>query len=157
MSWLFLRAAPAVRVCVAGLAVLQLFSTSLPAAPPSPDFVVVVHKENPVGSLPIAELQRVFRKQTRMWKHGEAVVPVDWDAASEMRQEFSKRVFGRSVREMAEFWVQQNITQGLTPPSTLKSTRAILRFVVSVPGAIAYVPAGEVDETVKTVEIKGLR
>jgi hypothetical protein len=156
MTWVFLRAAAAMRMFVAGLAVL-LVSTSLPASLPAPDFVVVVHRENPVVSLPIAELQRVFRKQTRMWPHGEAVVPVDWDATSDVRQEFSKRVFGRSVREMAEFWVQQNITQGLTPPSTLKSSRAILRFVVSVPGASAYVPAGEVDETVKRVEIKGLR
>jgi ABC-type phosphate transport system substrate-binding protein len=136
--------------------VLPLGSISLPAAA-LPGFVVVVHKENPATSLPVTELQRVFRKQTRMWPHGEAVVPVDWDATSDVRQEFSRRVFDRSVREMAEFWVQQNITQGLTPPSTLKSTRAILRFVVSVPGAIAYVPAGEEDDTVKKLEIKGLR
>jgi ABC-type phosphate transport system substrate-binding protein len=156
MKPVFLRAAPAMRACGGILAVWLLSSASLPAAP-SPGFVVVVHKDNPVGSLPVAELQRVFRKQTRMWPHGEAVVPVDWDATSDLRQEFSKRVFGRSVREMAEFWVQQNITQGLNPPSTLKSTRAVLRFVVSVPGAIAYVPAGAADETVKTVEIKGLR
>jgi ABC-type phosphate transport system substrate-binding protein len=138
------------------LLVLSTGSIALPAAP-LPDFVVVVHKENPVASLAVTELQRVFRKQTRMWPHGEAVVPVDWDARSRTREEFSRRVFGRSVREMAEFWVQQNITQGLTPPSTLKSTRAVLRFVVSVPGAIAYVPAGEEDETVKTIGIKGLR
>jgi ABC-type phosphate transport system substrate-binding protein len=150
------RRSAAVCACAAALLVLSPGSISLPAAP-LPDFVVVVHKENPVASLPVTELQRVFRKQTRMWPHGEAVVPVDWDATSRTREEFSRRVFGRSVREMAEFWVQQNITQGLTPPSTLKSTRAVLRFVVSVPGAIAYVPAGEEDETVKTIGIKGLR
>ena len=150
------RGSAAFCACIAALVVLPLGSISLPAAP-LPGFVVVVHKENPVASLPVTELQRVFRKQTRMWPHGEAVVPVDWDATSGVRQEFSRRVFDRSVREMAEFWVQQNITQGLTPPSTLKSTRAILRFVVSVPGAIAYVPAGEEDETVKKIDIKGLR
>jgi hypothetical protein len=146
----------AICACVAALAVLPSGSISVQAAL-LPDFVVVVHKENPVASMPITELQRVFRKQTRMWPHGEAVVPVDWDATSPMRGEFSRRVFGRSVREMADFWVQQNITQGLTPPSTLKSTRAVLRFVVSVPGAIAYIPAGEEDETVKLIAIKGLR
>jgi len=140
---------------MAALLVLPLGSIALPA--PLSGFVVVVNKENPVASLPITDLQRAFRKQTRMWPHGEAVVPVDWDASSVVRQEFSRRVFGRSVREMADFWVQQNITQGLQPPSTLKSTRAILRFVMSVAGAIAYVPAGEEDETVKTIGIKGLR
>jgi ABC-type phosphate transport system substrate-binding protein len=150
-----IRGPSAFRACVAALALLAPAWIGVPAA--SSGFVIIVHHDNPVGSLPVTELQRLFRKQTRMWPHGEAVVPVEWDATTAVRQEFSRRVFGRSVREMAEFWVQQNITQGLTPPSTLKSTRAVLRFVVSVPGAIAYVPAGQEDETVKRIDIKGLR
>jgi len=58
------------------------------------------------------------------------------------------------VREMADFWIQQSITQGLAPPSTQKSARAILRFVASVPGAISYVPRGEADESVKVIGVK---
>jgi ABC-type phosphate transport system substrate-binding protein len=141
---------------LAAVAVLPLFSTSLPAGPTAP-LAVVLNRENPVTSLAVSEVQRIFRKQTRMWPHGEPVVPVDWDATSDVRQEFSRRMLNRTVREMADFWVQQNITQGLTPPSTLKSARAILRFVASVPGSIGYLPAGDVDETVKLIEIKGLR
>ena len=145
----------AIRVRVAIAAVLLLASASAPAAPP-PTFRVIVHRDNPVSVLTVAELQRIFRKQTRMWPTGESMVPVDWDATSPVRADFSDKVMRRSVREMAEFWVQQNITQGLTPPTTLKSTRAVLRFVASVPGAIAYVPVDEVDDTVKRLEIKGL-
>ena len=143
------------RLCLSA-AIALLLRTGVSAAPP-PALAVVVNKENPVTVIPLAEVQRIFRKQTRMWPHGETVVPVDWDATSEIRQEFSRRVLNRTVREMAEFWVQQNITQGLTPPSTLKSSRAILRFVASVAGAIAYVPAADADETVKVIDVKGLR
>ena len=49
---------------------------------------------------------------------------------------------------MAEYWVQQSMTQGLAPPSTQRSARAVLRFVASVPGAISYVPPADVDDTV---------
>jgi ABC-type phosphate transport system substrate-binding protein len=119
-------------------------------------FVVVVNKENPVTSLTVLELRRIFTKQMRMWPHGESIVPVDWESSSPMRQEFSRRVLGRTVREMAEFWVQQSITQGLQPPPTQRSARAILRFVASVPGAISYVPPEEVDDTVKVVKVSGL-
>jgi ABC-type phosphate transport system substrate-binding protein len=145
----------AVRVWVAIAAVLLLASASAPAAPQL-TFRIIVHRDNPVSALTLPDLQRIFRKQTRMWPTGESVVPVDWDATSPVRADFSDKVMRRSVREMAEFWVQQNITQGLTPPTTLKSTRAVLRFVASVPGAIAYVPADEVDDTVKRLEVKGL-
>jgi ABC-type phosphate transport system substrate-binding protein len=140
---------------LAAVAVLPLLWTSVPAS--SVPLALVLNRENPVTSLGVPEVQRIFRKQTRMWPHGEAVVPVDWDATSDARQEFSRRVLNRSVREMADFWVQQNITQGLTPPSTLKSARAILRFVASVPGSIGYVAVADVDQTVKVIEIKGLR
>ena len=141
------------RVWRAGLFVLPMLWTAVPFAQEAPPFVVIVNKSNPITSLPVTELQRVFRKQTRMWRHGESMVPVDWDATSEVRQEFSRLVMGRSVREMADFWIQQSITQGLAPPSTQKSARAILRFVASVPGAISYVPRGEADESVKIIVV----
>ena len=116
-------------------------------------FVVIVNPANPVKSLTNAELQRIFRKQSRMWPHGEQIVPVDWDSTHYLRAVFSKQVLNRSVREMAEYWVQQSMTQGLTPPSTQRSARSVLRFVASVPGAISYVPPSEVDDTVRVVPI----
>jgi ABC-type phosphate transport system substrate-binding protein len=140
------------RAWAAGLTVIVLLWTVLPAAQGA-SFVVIVNKSNPITALPVSELQRVFRKQTRMWQHGESMVPVDWDATSEIRQDFSRLVMGRTVREMADFWVQQAITQGLAPPSTQRSARAILRFVASVPGAISYVRPGDADDSVKIINV----
>src|SRR5689334_22802424 len=117
-------------------------------------FVVIVNEANPVATLTQAELRRIFMKQSRMWPHGEPMVPVDWDSTHYLRAVFSKDVLKRSVREMAEYWVQQSMTQGLTPPSTQRSARAVLRFVSSVPGAISYVPPSEVDETVRVMPVK---
>ncbi len=150
-----MRVSAPIRVWVIAAAMVPLASTLVPAAPQA-SFRIIVHKDNPVTSLTLPDLQRIFRKQTRMWPSGESVVPVDWDSTNPLREEFSDKVMRHSIREMADFWVQQNITQGLTPPTTLRSTRAILRFVASVPGAIAYVPASELDETVKRIDIKGL-
>jgi ABC-type phosphate transport system substrate-binding protein len=111
-------------------------------------FAVIVNKANPVRTLPLIELRRIFMKQSRMWPHAEPMVPVEWDSTAEIRQVFAKQVLNRSVREMSEYWVQQSMTQGIAPPSTQRSARAVLRFVASVPGAISYVPETEVDDTV---------
>lgn len=119
-------------------------------------FVVIVNVANPVRELPVADLRRIFMKQMRMWPHGESIVPVDWDATSPVREAFSQQMLARSVREMADYWVQQAVTQGLAPPSTQRSSRALLRFVSSVPGAIAYVPPGEADDTVAVIKITGM-
>ena len=143
------------RLQIAAVGVWLLLWTVIPAAA-EPSFVVVVNKANPVKSLTVVELRRIFMKQTRMWPHAESMVPVDWDATSEIREAFSRQVLNRSVREMAEFWVQQSITQGLAPPSTQKSSRAVLRFVASVAGAISYVPPSDVDDSVNTVKVAGV-
>ena len=116
-------------------------------------FVVILNKANPVKSLTLVELRRIFFKQTRMWPHGEAIVPVEWDATSPLRAEFSQLVMERSVRDMADFWVQQSITQGLAPPSTQRLSRALRRILASVPGAIAYIPVGDVDDTVSAIAV----
>jgi len=138
------------QIAAAGVVILLC----VPAAE-GQSFVIVVNKANPVKSLTVTELRRIFLKQTRMWPHAESVVPVDWDATSEIRQAFSRQVLNRSVREMAEYWVQQSVTQGLAPPSTQKSSRAVLRFVAGVPGAISYMPPSEVDDSVNIVKLTG--
>lgn len=139
---------------MAVVAVIMLSWTSVRGAQ-EPSFVVIVNKANPLKTMTVVELRRIFMKQTRMWSHAESVVPVDWDATSPIREEFSRQVMARSVRAMGDYWVQQGVTQGMVPPSTQRSTRAILRFVASVPGAIAYAPAGEVDDTVAVVKVTG--
>jgi hypothetical protein len=140
---------------IAAVAVAVAWPPEVQPAKETP-FVVIVNKANPVRVLPVLELRRLFMKQTRMWSHAESVVPVDWDATSPNREAFSRLVLARTVREMGDYWVQQGVTQGQTPPSTQRSSRAILRFVASVAGAIAYVPPAETDDTVAIVKITGL-
>lgn len=125
-----------------------------PSSAQSTPFVVIVNNANPVKTLPLIELRRIFLKQSRMWPHGEPMVPVDWDSTTYVRQAFARQILQRSVREMAEYWMQQSMTQGIAPPSTQRSARAVMRFVASVPGAISYVPPSEVDDTVTVVTIK---
>lgn len=144
------------RVLAAAFAIVFCAAAPVRAQQP-PGFVVVVNPANPVKTVTVVELRRMFMKQSRMWPHAEPVVPVDWDATSDIRQEFSQQVLNRSVREMADFWVQQSMTQGLNPPSTQRSARAVLRFVASVPGAISYVRQSDVDETVKVLKVTGLK
>src|SRR6187401_628789 len=115
------------RVLVAALVVVPLLWTAVPLAEGPLIFVVIVNKSNPIASLPVTELQRVFRKQTRMWRHGESMVPVDWDATSEVREAFTRLVMGRSVREMSDFWIQQSITQGRAPFRTCREVKRTSR------------------------------
>ena len=68
------------RLQIAAVGVSILLWTGVPAAQ-GQSFVIVVNKANPVKALTVAELRRIFMKQTRMWPHAESVVPVSQTAA----------------------------------------------------------------------------
>ena len=74
---------------------------------PAPAFVIVVNKANPVKTLPIVELRRIFMKQSRMWPHAEPMVPVDCESTAEIRQVLSTQAPTRSARETARYWPEQ--------------------------------------------------
>jgi ABC-type phosphate transport system substrate-binding protein len=142
-----------------GLGLVIALCRPVPAAAPNQSLVIVVNKSNAIKTTTLSELRRIFTKQKRFWgeaelSNRESIVPVDWEATSEVRKSFSKYVLGKSVLEMREFWVLQSMTVGLSAPITQKSTKAILRFVANVPGAISYVPANEVDNSVNTVKVR---
>lgn len=126
----------------------------VPASALNQGLVIILNNLNNEKTLTLSELARIFKKEKRFWSDRESIVPVDWEATTEVRKSFSKYVLGKSVREMREFWVQQSMTVGLSAPITQKSTKAILRFVANVPGAISYVPANEVDHSVRIVKVR---
>jgi ABC-type phosphate transport system substrate-binding protein len=145
-------------VLALGLLVIALYQP-VPAAALNESLVIVVNKSNTIRAMTLSELRRIFTKQKRFWSDRElsdreSIVPIDWEATSEVRKSFSKYVLGKSVLEMREFWVLQSMTVGLSAPITQKSTKAILRFVANVPGAISYVPANEVDLSVKSIRVR---
>ncbi|MBI1747395.1 MAG: hypothetical protein HYR55_12500 [Acidobacteria bacterium] len=121
-----------------------------------PKISVIVNKENSVKALTLPELKRVFLKQTHTWKNGEVCVPIDWGAAAEIRKRFSKKVFNRVPEEMKDYWIQQNVTNGTTPPPVQKSAKAIMKYVANVPGAISYIYSDDVTGNVKVIAVKGL-
>ncbi|MBM3779872.1 MAG: hypothetical protein FJW23_16815, partial [Acidimicrobiia bacterium] len=116
--------AVAMRLFLAVLGLLGAIGWQAPRAQEA--FAIVVNKANPVTAVSTAELRRIYLKETRTWPNAEPAVPVDWVATSPIREAFSERVLNRSVREMADYWVQQTVTKGLSPPSTQRSARAIL-------------------------------
>ena len=59
-------------------------------------------------------------------------------------------VLRQTESRLADYWNRQYF-YGVLPPATLASTGAVRRYVASDPNAIGYVPASEVDGSVRVV------
>lgn len=123
---------------VAALVVLLLA-----AEPPAQagDFKVVVHPDNPVGALTVAQVSRLFLKKTLGWAEGRPVQPVE-PASPALRERFAQAVHGKSLNAVRSYWNQLIFSGRDVPPLVKPDDAGVLALVRADPGAIGYVSSG---------------
>lgn len=117
--------------------------------------VVVVSEKNPLESLRMDELRRIFLRKKTQWKNGSSITVYDRSVDHEIRHEFSERILQKKPSELREYWMNLQLTRGLRPPKVLRSAKLVKRYLQRVRGGIGYLYESEVDDTVKVIEIKG--
>lgn len=118
-------------------------------AEPDARVAVIVHAQR--AEVPSrSELARIYLKKRRFWSNGDPIVPINRDGASPARDRFDREVLGQRAKRWLGYWNRQYF-QGVLPPATLASDRAVKRFVALEPKAIGYIPEALVDPSVRVV------
>jgi len=120
-------------------------------AAPEPGIAVVMGP-GPVTTVNLPTVAAIFRRKRQLWDDGSLIVPVNLPAAHALRRQFSLRLFKRSPEDMQDYWNDQYF-HGVLPPAVLASEEAVIRFVVSTPGAIGYVSSCTQDKRVIVVAL----
>ncbi|HLL75489.1 MAG TPA: hypothetical protein VK421_09510 [Pyrinomonadaceae bacterium] len=119
---------------------------------------VIVHKSNPTENLSTAELREYFLSERTSWPTKQKVRAVMIAPGRPERQALIELALDmrREQDYQAHFLRAKFTEQATEQPRELQSAADVLRFVSNVPGALAYVPASEVDPSVKVVRVDGL-
>ncbi len=116
-------------------------------------FVVIVHPSNHYDVLSRSRLEFLFQRKISRWPWGAEAQPIDLDSASPAAREFTRVVLKTTEERLAEYWIDQRATRGVSPPVRLSSAAAVKAFVASHPGAVGYIPAADLDATVKVMRV----
>jgi hypothetical protein len=116
--------------------------------------VLVVSKDNPIGSVTRAELLRMFSGDA-IKIDGQPVVPFAMAANRPERHAFDQVVLGMSPEEVNKYWIDRRIRGQGNPPKSAPSPDVMARVVASFPAAIGYVPASALTAALKPVAIDG--
>jgi ABC-type phosphate transport system substrate-binding protein len=135
-------------------------AADIPAAKAAGDpIVVIVNASNPVDSLSVGELKKLFLSDRSRWDTGKAVAPVMLAAGAPERAAFLKIVCGMSDAELSKYFLQAAFTgKSATPPKEVGNAGAVRAFVAASPGAIGFIKAGDLpagDSAVKAVKVDG--
>lgn len=119
-------------------AVATAGARAVPASSP-PQFVVIVHPQNPVTALDRKFVADAFLKKRTRWGNDRVIKPVDLDPHSHIRARFSEAVLHRSVSAVKSYWQQLVFSGRGIPPPELDDEEDVVHYVLHHRGAIGYV------------------
>jgi hypothetical protein len=117
------------------------------------EFVVIVHPSNQFDALSRSKLNLLFLRKVSRWPWGAEVEPINLASDGPVRREFTRQVLGTTEEQLTAYWIDQRATRGVSLPIRVPDGVAAKALVSSRPGAIAYIPAAELDGTVKVLRV----
>lgn len=116
--------------------------------------LAIIVSNNPeiasVQQLASRELSLIYLRKKQYGLGGVRIHPVNLHAEHPLRLYFSKVALGNLPNDQADYW-NGLYFHGTTPPYSVQSEEAVLRYVASTKGAIGYIDACKLDERVKPV------
>lgn len=136
---------------------VRAVAVSLPGrVPPERTLAIVVHPSNPVENLSMAELRRIFLGEEGHWPDGRRLTLVMMEVGEPERKAVLQQICRMDESDYRKAILHRLYTgELLVSPKTLSNPTHVRGFVFNVPGAIGYLRAADVDESVKVIRIDG--
>ncbi len=111
---------------------------------------VIVNPDN-TNTLDQKAIAKLFLGKKKSFPDGSKATPIDQKTGSASKGVFVKAVLKKSNKQFKAYWAKQVFTGKGTPPKELGSDTAVKEYVANNVGAIGYIDAVQVDDSVKVV------
>ena len=116
---------------------------------------VVVNASNPISSMTVEGLRRLYLGQSAALPNREPVILLE---TALLRERFYGQALGMRVDQFKRHWISVLFAgEAFVPPRDPGSVDDLMQFVASHPGAIAFVALNRVASSVKVIAIEGAR
>jgi ABC-type phosphate transport system substrate-binding protein len=123
---------------------------------PDQALAIVVNQSNPVDNLTIQDLRTVFLGERSHWPNGRRITLVMLEPGQPERKAILREIYRMNENDFSRHFLQGLFTgEVFVSPKTLATPVGVRKFVFNVPGAIGYVRASEVDDSVKVIRVNG--
>ena len=114
------------------------------------DYAVIVNKDN-AAAIDKDTIGKIYRGELKAWKDGAQVTAVDLPESNPVRESFTSEVLGKTVANVKALWAQMIFSGQALPPKQAASDEDVKKLVSANKGAIGYVKASSVDDSVRVV------
>jgi ABC-type phosphate transport system substrate-binding protein len=153
MGWFWRTVATA--VALASTAVLLAAAPAL-AQTRTGDLAIVVHPDTPVSQLTFVELRQVFLGERQYWNPATPVVLLIRAPVAAERNAVLNVIYQMREPQFKQYWIAKIFRAEMTsPPKVVYSNDSANQLVAAIPGAIAFMAAGEVKPGLKVLRVDG--
>ncbi len=114
---------------------------------------IVVHKDNPIDTLELGELRRIFLREKSRWPKDGAITVFDRHSDNPIQSLFADHVLRMTPGKLHEYWLNMKLTRGIEAPKRLRSARLLKNYLKRTKGGIGYMFEDEVDDTMRVVKL----
>jgi hypothetical protein len=126
------------------------------AADEPAELAVIVNKSQAPATADLAELRQMILGERLKWRDGETVVAVQLPQDSPERALAMKTLFRMNDAALRRYYMLAVFNgKEVAQPRDVPTAAALKKFVASNPGAVGYVLASEVDDSVKVLKVDG--
>lgn len=144
-----------VRVFISFLMILLFTSCStkrvitiVPKIIPS-SYNVIINFNSQINSITDTQLKSLYLRKNE-YLNKQKIIPVNLLANNKARKGFESSILKMDRISLNEYWIKKHL-EGVKPPISQESYKAILNFVINVDGAIGYIPSDMNDDRVKVI------
>ncbi len=136
--------------------ILILLAFSLSAAAGDTDLAVIVNKGNSTSNMTKSQLRKVVLGEQSSWPGGARVVVVLLGPGTVERDGVLRSICRMSEDDYTQHQMHANFSgESSTPPKVVNSVALVLQVVENTPGAIGFVRASDVKNSVKAISVEG--
>ncbi len=118
---------------------------------------IIVNRKNPTSNISLAQLRAVFMGEHKWWTSHRRIVLSAMRRGTPERATVLRVMYQMDEYDLSKYFFYQAFKgEGSMSPVTLRTPADVRKFVATTPGAIGYVRASDVDESVKVVRVNGL-
>jgi ABC-type phosphate transport system substrate-binding protein len=125
-------------------------------AKPEQALAIIVNRSNPVDGLSTDELRKIFVGSRSHWPNGRRITVAMLDYEQAERKAALRQIYKMDEETYRNYFLKE-VYRGdvFAAPKTLTSPEVMRKFIFNAPGAIGYLRASDVDESVKVLKIDG--
>ena len=118
------------------------------------EVVVVVAAETPISKLSKSQVAKIFLGKSRRFPDGSRALPINQNEGNADRDNFYRRVSGKSPSQVKAHWSKLIFTGRGQPPKEAADSDAVKYQLIHNGVNIGYIDRAAVDDSVKIVAIK---